>query len=164
MKKILLLAMLFLLAACNSGKDVSDPEILRPIPKASLSEEQISELKTIFSDTNDSLNEYSDYYVVVLHSMEEFKAICPGWMPCPQIDFTSQSLIFCPLVLSSINDEITDCSLYYNKKEDLYELHVEITKCTECYDALRHTYAYNMFLIPSNDIKHINPAVQLLSK
>ena len=119
MKKLFLFILIAIITACNSGKNVPITENLKIIPKASLSEVQRAELKTIFSDTNRSLNEYSDFYVTVIHSMEEFMAICPEEIPCPQIDFTSQSLVFCPLVLSSINDEITDCSLYLQYDEKI---------------------------------------------
>ena len=156
--RLFLFAMMAVLfGACNSNS----PEIVKSLP---LSNTQSAYLEEIFNDSNELLKEYPTLQVVVIHSEEELRKLCSDNVQCPSIDFSQSCIVFAPIDLSSANDEIMGCSLYHNVGENLFEYQVEIQKCTECYHAIKRVYAYGVYAIPANKIKHITPLVQLIYK
>lgn len=162
MKKYLLFAiMAVVLGACSANNPDSKSGYIQ---KVQLSDEQIAEFKAIFNNTNELLKAYPNAVTVAILSTEELRAICPSTAICPQVDFSKQCIIFAPIELSSINDEIIDNALYFYSGNKVYEFQVEIQKCTECYPAIDHVYTYGIYAISPDEIKRINPTVQLVYK
>ena len=138
------------------------PSKKEKIPSAQLDEEQINQLNIIFKRENTLLKDFPSCNVIVIHSPEELRCICPINDSIPNLDFSKQCLVFAPIDLSSVNDEIVGCNLYRNTENDIFEYEVEIQKCTECYHVTDHVYAYGIYSIPSEEIKQIDTYVQLL--
>ena len=106
MKKFLLFALMaVVLGACSTNNPDSKSGYIQ---KVQLSDEQIAEFKAIFNNTNELLKAYPNAVTVAILSTEELRAICPSTAICPQVDFSKQCIIFAPIELSSINDEIID--------------------------------------------------------
>ena len=157
MKKSIVFAFIAVIfVACNSREQQKEV-----IPMLQLDEKQSNLLSDIFSESNDLLYKYLDFNVVVIRSNNELYAICPSSSEIPDIDFAEQCLVFAPVELSSINDEILGTSLVYDNRNGLYEFQVEIQKCTNCYWVTHHTYAYGVFMVSSDELKQIKAEVQL---
>lgn len=156
MKKFLLLTLVALaLSACDKNK----VELVEPIQ---LNTESTNQLSAVFSENNALLNDYPYSKVFVIHSQAELQDICPEGITAPAIDFSSNCVIFAPVQLSSVNDEIIKSYLLRDKNQ--LEFVIEIQRCSECYLAVTGAYAYGVFPISLAEVQYIKPTVKIINK
>lgn len=130
----------------------------------SLNNEDTDRFNHIFDRSNELLKNYAPFQLVVVSTKEQLRSICPPSIALPEIDFTQQCLIFAPIELSSISDQLISSSLYRDPINKCFEYIVDIQKCTNCYTAMDCKYAFGIYPITYENIQNVRKTVKLVNK
>ena len=146
LKKLFLITITaLLLLSCESENSKSKNCEWRTVESASINEDLKKELNTVFSGTNELIEDIQESKLYVINSESEFLTICSDNKISSKIDFNNRCIVFGKLKPTSVSDKILYTRLSQCVPSSIYEYEIIVERCTDCGQTQEELYFWNIY-------------------